>query len=185
MANPQDRPDYTPDAAPVPHADKAVPPPAAPADKAVPPPPPPPTETPLKPAQQEAKKTPAKKAPAKAAKKAQKATAKKAPASKVPAKKAAEKKPAAKKPAAKKAPPARPEAPDNPAAPQLADTDGNLSTAAKEAAAQAKSTVDRADNPVSPNSTPPSAGRSPLPLAVAVAISLLALLLARQLRRRG
>jgi hypothetical protein len=31
----------------------------------------------------------------------------------------------------------------------------------------------------------PSAGRSPLPLAVAIAVSLLALLLVRKLRQRG
>ena len=56
---------------------------------------------------------------------------------------------------------------------------------AKEAAAQAKSTVDRADNSMSqPTLIPvPVQGRSPLPLAVAIVVSLLAILLVRQLRR--
>jgi hypothetical protein len=48
-----------------------------------------------------------------------------------------------------------------------------------------KSTVDAASNPVPAQPGPSQAGRSPVPLAVAIAISLLALLLVRQLRQRG
>ncbi|WP_439951844.1 Rv3852 family protein, partial [Mycobacterium avium] len=67
---------------------------------------------------------------------------------------------------------------------QRADTNGDLTAAAKDAAAQAKSTVEAADNPVAPAVVGPAAGQSPVPLIVAVAVSLLAILLIRQLRRR-
>jgi hypothetical protein len=127
---------------------------------------------------------PEKKPPAKAAKKAGKAPAKKAPAKKAPAKKAVAKKAPAKKAPAKSPPPAPPEPP----APALGiqqriETNGQLD-AAKDAAAQAKSTVEGANNPVSPEVAPAESGQSPVPLIVAVALSLLAILLIRQLRRR-
>ncbi|TDH47524.1 nucleoid-structuring protein H-NS [Mycobacterium eburneum] len=115
-----------------------------------------------------AKKAPAKKAPAKAAKKA---PAKKAPAKKAPAKKAPAKKAPAKK-----------------AAPGI-DTNGSaeLAAAAKETAAQAKSAVDAADNPVArPAALPaPASGGFPVTPVVAAAIGLLVLLLIRQLVRRA
>ncbi|ATA27224.1 histone-like protein [Mycobacterium lepraemurium] len=114
--------------------------------------------------------TPEKKPPAKAAKKSAKAPAKKAPSKKAPAKKAP-----AKKAPAKNAPTT---------GGQRADTNGDLTAAAKDAAAQAKSTVEAADNPVAPAVVGPAAGQSPVPLIVAVAVSLLAVLLIRQLRRR-
>lgn len=122
---------------------------------------------------QPAKKAPAKKAPAKATK----APAKKAPAKKAPVKKAA----------AKKIAPA-PEPVEAPAAPpvdlpQHAETNGQLA-AAKDVAAQAKSTVERARNPLPADEPAPSSLQSPVPYAVALALSLLALLLVRQLRRR-
>jgi len=157
MADPQDRPDSEPDGASEPPAEKA-----------------PPTEDAKGPAEKAAK-APGKKAPAK------KAPAKKAPAKKTPAKKAP----------AKKAPPKRAE----PAPPKLAEapadlqqrieTNGQqLADAAKDVAAQAKSTVDSANDPVPREPAVPSTGPSPLALAVAAALSLLALLLIRQLRRR-
>jgi hypothetical protein len=170
MADPQDQPDDTPDTAPE-HTPGAAPtppaPPAPPANTA-------PTDgeaakAPDKPA----KKTPAKKAPAKAA--AKKAPAKKAPAKKAPAKKAP----------AKKAEPSAVKPLPEPATPPRIDTNGQLAAAAKDAAAHAKSTVDAASNPVSGEAGLSPAGRSPVPLAVVIAISLLALLLVRQLRRRG
>jgi|ERR1700723_179269 hypothetical protein len=121
-----------------------------------------------------AKKAPAKKAPAK------KAVAKKAPAKKAPAKKAPAKKTPAQSPA--------PTPPKPPVAQQDSqrriEPDGELSAAARDAAALAKSTVDAANNPVSANLPQSTAGQSSLPLVVAVALSLLALLLIRQLRRR-
>ena len=108
---------------------------------------------------------PTKKAPAKAARKA---PAKKAPAKKAPAKKAAP-------------------APDAPAAAPPAGTNGSgpLADGPKQAAAQAKSTIEQADDRLSRPAlvAAPETGRSPLPLAVAVAISLLAILLVRRLRR--
>ncbi|BBY23838.1 Rv3852 family protein [Mycobacterium stomatepiae] len=107
--------------------------------------------------------------PAKAAKKA---VAKKAPAKKAPAKKAP----------AKISPPKPPGAQQDPQT--GIEPNGEIAAAAKDAAAQAKSTVEAANNPVSrdiPQSTP---GQSPLPLVVAGALSLLAILLIRQLRRR-
>ncbi|MGA8544847.1 MAG: nucleoid-structuring protein H-NS [Mycobacterium sp.] len=138
---------------------------------------PPPAKAPDKPA----KKTPAKKAAAKAAKASKKAAAKKAGAKKAPAKKAA-----AKKAPAKKAEPgaAKPLIQPPPTPPRI-ETNGQLAAAAKDAAAHAKSTVDAARNPVSGDAGLSSAGRSPVPLAVAIVISLLALLLVRQLRQRG
>ncbi|OBJ51231.1 nucleoid-structuring protein H-NS [Mycobacterium sp. 1423905.2] len=130
--------------------------------------------------------SPAKKQPAK---KAAKAPAKKAPAKKAPAKKAPAKKAPADQPPAKKAPAASPES----APPTLADeilgvqhraeTNGQLAAAAKDAAAQAKSTVERANDPLPREVTAASALQSPVPLVVAIALSLLAILLVRQLRR--
>lgn len=183
MADPQDRPDDTPE-----HAPDAAPapptPPAPPADTGPTKPPEhaaematPPAKAPDGPA----KKAPAKKAPAKAAKKA---AAKKAAAKKAPAKKAAKKAPAKKAPA-KRVEPSAAMPPSQPAAPPRVDTNGQIAAAAKDAAAQAKSTVDAASNPVSGDALLPSAGRSPLPWAVAIAVSLLALLLVRRLRQRA
>jgi hypothetical protein len=132
------------------------------------------------------------KAPAKAVKKTAKAPAKKAPAKKAAAKKAPAKKAPAKKAPAKKVEPAppKPSEPPEPAAEQPIDvqqrieTNGDLTAAAKDAAAQAKSTVDGANNPVSQDVSVPSVGQSPVPLIVALAVSLLAILLIRRLRRR-
>jgi hypothetical protein len=113
---------------------------------------------------------PEKKPPAKAAKKTAKAPAKKAPAKKAPA---------------KNAEPAPPRPPEPPAGvQQLSETNGDITAAAKDAAAQAKSTVEAANNPVSTAVPGPAVGQSPVPLIVAVAVSLLAILLIRQLRRR-
>ena len=64
------------------------------------------------------------------------------------------------------------------------ETNGDLTAAAKDVAAQAKSTVEAANNPVPPAIAGPTAGQSPVPLIVALAVSLLAILLIRQLRRR-
>lgn len=128
---------------------------------------------------------PEKKLPAKAAKKAAKAPAKKAPAKKAPAKKAAAKKaPAKKAPAKKAAPPPEPPVERPLDAQQRVETNGDLTAAAKDVAAQAKSTVEAANNPVPPAMAGPAAGQSPVPLIVALAVSLLAILLIRQLRRR-
>ncbi|GAA4538115.1 nucleoid-structuring protein H-NS [Mycobacterium paraffinicum] len=127
---------------------------------------------------------PEKKPPAKAAKKVAKAPAKKAPAKKAPAKKAPAKKAPAKKAPAKAAePPAKTVEPP-PEVRQRIETNGDLASAAKDAAAQAKSTVDAANNPVPPNAPAAALTQSPLPLIVALAVSLLAILLIRQLRRR-
>jgi hypothetical protein len=132
---------------------------------------------------------PEKQPPAKAVKKAAKAPAKKAPAKKAPAKKAAAKKAPAKKAPAKSAESALRNQPGQPAGQPLGiqqriETNGELAAAAKDAAAQAKSTVEDANNPVSADVAPPASGQSPMPLIVAVALSLLAILLIRQLRRR-
>jgi hypothetical protein len=132
---------------------------------------------------------PEKKPPAKAAKKTAKAPAKKAPAKKAPAKKAPAKKAPAKKVPAQNAEPASPKPPERPAEQpvdlqQRAESNGDLTAAAKDAAAQAKSTVEAANNPVSPAVAGPAVGQSPVPLIVALAVSLLAILLIRQLRRR-
>ncbi|OSC41493.1 nucleoid-structuring protein H-NS [Mycobacterium decipiens] len=120
---------------------------------------------------------PAKRQPAKKAVK--KAPAKKAPAKKAPAKKAPAK-------AAKSAPPTVGEQP--PAAPvglqQRIETNGQLDAAAKDAAAQAKSAVEGANDPLAGSTSTPSPSHSPVPLIIAVTLSLLALLLIRQLRRR-
>lgn len=121
---------------------------------------------------------PEKKPPAKAAKKTAKAPAKKAPAKKAPAKKAPAKKAPAKKAPAKSAPPAPVDVQ------RRAETNGDLTAAAKDAAAQAKSAVEAANNPVPPAVAGPAGVQSPVPLIVAVAVSLLAILLIRQLRRR-
>jgi len=132
---------------------------------------------------------PAKKPPADAVKKtaktpAKKAPAKKAPAKKTPAKKAPAKKAPAKKAPAKSAEPAPPKTADQPLGlAQRIETNGQLD-AAKDAAAHAKSTVDSANNPVSSDTYPPAPRTSPVPLAVALVLSLLAILLVRQLRRR-
>jgi len=134
---------------------------------------------------------PDKKPPAKAVKKTVKAPAKKAPAKKAqPAKKPPAKKAPAKKAPAKKAPAKSPE----PASPQPVEqplgvqhrieTNGQLAAAAKDAAAQAKSAVEGARNPVSPDISAPAPRQSPVPLIVALTLSLLAILLIRQLRRR-
>ncbi|OBF15363.1 nucleoid-structuring protein H-NS [Mycobacterium kubicae] len=133
---------------------------------------------------------PAKKQPAKKAAKApaKKAPAKKAPAKKAPAKKAPEKVPVEQAPVDN-----APAATSESAPPTLADeilgvqhraeTNGQLAAAAKDAAAQAKSTVDHANDPLPRDASPSSALQSPVPLVVALALSLLAILLVRQLRR--
>jgi hypothetical protein len=131
---------------------------------------------------------PEKRPPTKAVKKTAKAPAAKAPAKKAPAKKAPAKKAPAKKAPAKKAP-AKSAEPPKPAEQPLGvqqriETNGELAAAAKDAAAQAKSTVEDANNPVSPNVSASSSGQSPVPLIVALTLSLLAILLIRQLRRR-
>ena len=153
MADQQDRPDEglqsTPPPGPPrqlgtestsPPAPDATSVPPAPEPPATEPPAPPPAKSTPPPAKQQPakaqKKAPGKKTPAKAAKKA------------APAKKAAKKTPA-------KAPPKK-----APAAAKLADTNGDRASAAKEAAAQAKSTVASATNPVS--------GPAPVPLTVSV-----------------
>ncbi|HTX94688.1 MAG TPA: nucleoid-structuring protein H-NS [Mycobacterium sp.] len=138
----------------------------------------------------EASTPPEKKPPAKAVKKAAKAPAAKAPAKKVPAKKAPDKKAPAKKAPDKKAPAQSPEPVANLESPaeqpldiqQRIESNGDLAAAAKDAAAQAKSTVDAAPNPVSPEVS--TLGQFPVPVIVALAVSLLAILLIRQLRRR-
>ena len=121
-----------------------------------------------------AKKTPAKKAPTKAAD-----AAKKVPPKKAPAKKAQPTiEPAVEPPALE------------PPAPHAALVAGNgsppLAEAARETAANAKSSVEQATNPVSSPPVPavPEAGRSPLPFAVAFALTVLIALLVRRLRHR-
>lgn len=109
------------------------------------------------------------------------------PAKKLPAKKAAKKAPVApakKTPAkgAKSAPPKPAEAPVS--LQQRIETNGQLAAAAKDAAAQAKSTVEGANDALARNASVPAPSHSPVPLIVAVTLSLLALLLIRQLRRR-
>ena len=98
--------------------------------------------------------------------------------------------PAARKAApAKKATPAKktpaPEAPPTPA--QLAGTNGDLTSAAKEAAAQAKSTVATASTAVS---SPPPAQRDDrdwarLPVAAALITGVLAIVAVLYIARRG
>ncbi len=182
MAHPQDRSDNAPDTTPE-HAPGAAPTPPAPPSPPTEPSSPPETAPPEPPehaaemAPPPAKKAPAKKAPAKAAKKSPQGAPKKAPAKKAAAKKAPAKK------AAKKAPAKN--APAKKAAPPRIDTNGQLAAGAKDAAAHAKSTVEAARNPVSGE----VARRQPVAhhcrLAVAIVVSLLALLLVRQLRQRG
>ena len=125
------------------------------------------------------KPPPAKSPPAKAAKKAPAKAAKKAPAA--AAKKAPPKK-AAKKAGAKKAPPKQ-----GPATAKLADTNGDLTSAAKEAAAKAKSTVASAPNPVAGPTSVPLIGPEPsrLPLVAAIAAGVLAILVVLFAARRG
>jgi hypothetical protein len=132
---------------------------------------------------------PEKKPPAKAVKKTAKAPAKKAPAKKAPAKKAAAKKAPAKKAPAKSPEPAPRKQVEQPAEQppgmqQRIETNGQLAAAAKDAAAQAKSTVEHANSPVPSDVSAPAPRQSTVPLLVAVALSLLAILLIRQLRRR-
>jgi hypothetical protein len=133
---------------------------------------------------------PDKQPPAKAVKKTAKAPAKKTPAKKAPAKKApAKKAPAKKAPAKSPEPAARDQPPEQPAeqpldVQQRIETNGQLTSAAKDAAAQAKSTVEGANNPLSPEVSAPEASQSHLPLIVALTLSLLAILVVRQLRRR-
>ncbi len=122
---------------------------------------------------------PEKKPPAKAVKKTAKAPAKKAPAKKAPAKKAPAKKAPAKSSESAKRPAEQP-----PALQPRIETNGEISAAAKDTAAQAKSAVEGANNPVSPDVPAPVSGQFRVPLIVAVALSLLAILLIRQLRRR-
>jgi hypothetical protein len=105
---------------------------------------------------------PAKSPPAKAAKK----PAKKAPAKKAPAKKAVAKKEPAKSPR------------------QRIETNGQIAEAAKDVAAQAKSTVEAANNPIPPAAPIPESSQSPVPLLVALTLSLLAILLVRRLHNR-
>ena len=127
---------------------------------------------------------PAKRPPAEAVKKTAKAPAKKAPAKKAPAKKAPAKKAPAKKAPAKSPEPAPPKAADQPLGlQQRIETNGQLD-AAKVAAARAKSTIEAANNPITSEPSVPARRTSPVPLAVALALSLLAILLIRQLRRR-
>jgi hypothetical protein len=133
---------------------------------------------------------PEKRPPAKAVKKAAKAPAKKVPAKKAPAKKAPAKKAPAKKVTAQSPEPAPPKPVQQPAEEPLtmqqrAETNGDLAAAAKDAAAQAKSTVEAAKDPVSPDLSGSALSQAPVPLIVALAVSLLAILLIRQLRRRA
>ncbi len=127
---------------------------------------------------------PEKKPPAKAVKKTAKAPAKKAPAKKAPAKKAPAKKAPAKKAPAKSPEPAKTPTEQPPGIQARIETNGEISAAAKDAAAQAKSTVEAANNPVSPDVPAPASRQSPVPLIVALILSLVAILLIRQLRRR-
>lgn len=100
------------------------------------------------------------------------------PAKKPPAKKAA------KAPAKNSKPEPPPITEDPVILQQQIETNGQLVAAAKDTAAQAKSTVEATRDPVPRGPLVPAPIHSPLPLAAAVALSLLALLLVRQLRRR-
>ncbi len=168
MADEQDRPDEKPDnAAGDNEAGDAVAPEAG-AEFGPPAAEPPAKKAPAKPAKEAA----AKKAPDKAVKKA------------APAKKAPQKSPVPKAPPRKASP-----TPEPAAAGQLADTngDGQVVSAAKEAAAQAKSTVASAPNPVTGPALVPSdgLGQSRLPLAAAIAAGVLAILMVLLARRRS
>jgi hypothetical protein len=156
MTDPQDLPDSEPDA-------------GTPAQK----------QPPEKAAKAPAKKAPAKKAPGKHAV-AKKAPAKKAPAKKAPAKKA-EAKPLSE--AVLEAPKSAEPPVEKPAVQHRAETNGQLA-AAKDVAAQAKSTVESAKDALPREASAASPLQSPVPLVVAITLSLLALLLVRQLRRR-
>ena len=178
MADQQDRPDERPDAtrpadAAPPQPDAAPPQPDAGGGAPSPTPPAPPPPAKKKPPAKVAKA--AKKTPAKAPKK----TPPKAAKTAAPAKKAAN------KPAPKKSPP---QPVQNPA-PSLADTNGdrNLTDAAKETAAQAKSAVAAAGSPVTRQPALPLVGpdQSRLPLAAAIAAGVLAILLVLVARRHG
>ena len=109
---------------------------------------------------------PADSPPAKPVKKTAKAPAKKAPAKKSAAKKAPAKKAAAKQPG------------------KLAETNGQLSEAAKDVAAQAKAAVEGANDPLPPVAPIPASSQSRVPQLVALTLSMLAILLVRRLRRR-
>ena len=82
-----------------------------------------------------------------------------------------------------------PPKPEPKVAPKLADTNGerNVADAAKETAAQAKSTVAAAGNPTTGPGTVPLVGpdQSRLPLAAAIAAGVLAILLVLVARRHG
>ena len=67
---------------------------------------------------------------------------------------------------------------------ELAETNGQLSEAAKDVAAQAKSAVEGANDPLPPVAPIPGSSRSRVPQLVALTLSLLAILLVRRLRRR-
>lgn len=170
MTEPQGQPD---------HETAAAPEPVQPAEPGPPSEPPAAAQSPEpSPQGPPAKKAPAKKAPAK------KAPAKKAAAKKAPAK-AAKKAPAKKAPA-KAAPPKAPTGAAIPIPPAVgANGSGQLAERAKEAAAQAKSTVDAVRNPLSPSAAP--AQRSPGPVLAAGVLGLFGLLLLRRLfrARRG
>lgn len=128
---------------------------------------------------------PEKKPPAKAVKKTAKAPAKKAPAKKAPAKKAPAKKAPAKKAQAKSPEPTPPKPAEQPLGiQQRIETNGQLAAGAKDAAAQAKSNIEGANNPVSPDVSASAPSQFPVPLIVDLALSLLAIVLIRQLRRR-
>ncbi|OOK75614.1 hypothetical protein BZL30_3874 [Mycobacterium kansasii] len=123
---------------------------------------------------------PAKKQPAK---KAAKAPQRKRPQRKRRPKKRRPKSPAKKAPAGNPEPAAAAMAAQPPGLEQHAKSNGELAAGAKDAAAQAKSAVDRANDPLSRDQEPAS-NNFTVPLLVAVALSLLAMLLVRQLRRR-
>ena len=106
---------------------------------------------------------PEKKPPAKAVKKPAKAPAKKAPAKKAPAKKAPAKKAPAQSPE-----PAQKPAEQSPVVQPRIETNGELTAAAKDAAAQAKSTVEAANNPVPSEVSASASSQSPVPLIVAL-----------------
>ncbi|WP_144206751.1 Rv3852 family protein [Mycobacterium tilburgii] len=109
------------------------------------------------------------------------------PPAKIPAKKASAKKTPEKKAPPQKAPASGP-LPAPPKPPQAQHDQQpqpavEIAAAAKDAAAQAKSAIDRANAPVSADLPRSIGAQSALPVAVAVALSLLAILLIRQLRR--
>lgn len=116
------------------------------------------------------------------------------PAKKLPAKKAAKKAPARKTPAkkapAKKHPPRvlSPRHQSLPRRPSVCSS-GSKPTASLQLLLrmqrhEAKSTVEGANDALARNASVPAPSHSPVPLIVAVTLSLLALLLIRQLRRR-